>query len=257
MSTITTGDPGHPVGALRDPSDRLQERLAEAARYAVLRRIAPVLRHEMAGLMQPVGMLMMVLQRRVQMSEPDLQAIAKTVVSVNALAKEATTGCMNAMGWMASREDTAVGLRSSIDDAAKLLAMDLSAQGLEISNLISDDGLVIPQSFFRSLLVGALLAFCDQRMAGTMLQISLDREAENGTPANRLMLRMLLGDAPDVPHAPDEPDTPDASDVPDMPSIDSSSRLIDWADVEAMSRSFGVTLERGDGWLAVGLPSTG
>ena len=239
MSTITIGELLHPAGDPWDPSDRLQERLAEAARYAVLRRIAPVLRHDMAGLMQPVGMLMMVLQRRVQMPEPDLQAIAKNVVSVSALTKEATTGCMNAMGWMAAREDAAVGLRSSIDEAAKLLAMELSAQGLEISNIISDDGLVIPQSFFRSLLVGALLAFCDQRMAGSRLQISLDTEAGNGTPANRLMLRMLPGDAPEVPG---------------VPAVDRSSRLIDWADVEAMSRSFGVTLERGGGWLAVGLP---
>ena len=48
-------------------SDVVPDRLAEAACYAVLRRIAPVLRHDVAGFLQPVGMLMTVLQRRVQM----------------------------------------------------------------------------------------------------------------------------------------------------------------------------------------------
>ena len=86
-------------------SDVVPDRLAEAACYAVLRRIAPVLRHDVAGFLQPVGMLMTVLQRRVQMPEPDLQAIAKNVASASVLTKEATANCMNAMGWMAMREE--------------------------------------------------------------------------------------------------------------------------------------------------------
>ena len=221
----------------------VQDRLAEAARYAVLQRIAPALRHDVAGFMQPVGMLMMVLQRRVQMPEPDLQAIAKNVASASALAKEATTGCMNAMGWIAAREDAAVSLRDSVNEAAKLLAMEFSAQGLAISNSISSDVVTVPQSFFRSVLIGALLAFCDQRMAGTTLQISLDAEAENDTAANRLMLRMLPGDVPEV------------LGLTEPPAIDRPSRCIDWPDVEAMASSFGVTMARGEGFVVVGLPN--
>jgi hypothetical protein len=248
MSVITTGDSAHTAGTSFRIPDRLQERLAEAACFAVLRRIAPVLRHDVAGLMQPVGMLMMVLQRRVQMPEPDLQAIAKNVTSVSALAKEATAGCMNAMGWMASREDAAVSLRSSVNEAAILLSVELSTQGLEISNIIPDDSAIVPQSFFRSVLVGALLAFCDQRMVGGTLQISLDAEAGNNTTANRLMLRMLPRDASAVPGVPEIPE------LTVSPAIDRPSRSIDWADVEAMAGSFGVAVARGEGYLAVGLP---
>jgi hypothetical protein len=242
MSTIITGEPAQAACASAGTSDHLQDRLAEAASYAVLRRIAPVLRHDVAGFMQPVGMLMMVLQRRVQMPEPDMQAITKNVASVSALTKEATTGCMNAMGWMASRDDSGVSLRRSVDEAAKLLAMELSTTGLEVANAISDDALTVPQSFFRSVLMGALLAFCDQRMPGSILRISVEAGAESGSGDVRLMLHMLPGNAA-------------ASAA--SPAIERKPRSIDWHDVEAMARSFGARISRGEGWLSLDLPRPG
>lgn len=250
MTTITIRDSKHAAGSHRVRSELITNRLAEAACYAVLQRIGPVLRHNVAGLMQPVSMLMVVLQRRVQMPEPDLPAITKNVTSVSALAKEATAGCMSVMGWIASREDANVSLRTSVNEAAALLAMELSAHGLEISNTISSDAVTVPQSFFRSVLVGALLAFCDQRIAGSTLQISLNTEAGNGSTTNQLTLRMLPGHAPAVP---------DVSGIPDWtepPAVDRPVRHIDWSDVEAMAGLFGVTVTRGAGYLAVGLPTT-
>ena len=243
MSTLTTADSTDVQTAASVASYHLQDRLAEAACYAVLRRIAPVLRHDVAGLMQPVGMLMMVLQRRVQMPEPDLPAIVKNVASVSIMTKEATTGCMNAMGWMASRDDTGVSLRSSVDEAAKLLAMELSACGLGIANGISDDAPAVPQSFFRNVLVGALLAFCDQRTPGGTLQATLEVEDGNSHGvATRLMLRMLHDQA---------------TRLPESPASERKSRGIDWADVEAMARSFGASMSRGEGWLSLDLPQAG
>ncbi|MBC7649266.1 MAG: hypothetical protein H7197_09170, partial [Vitreoscilla sp.] len=69
--------------------EALNDRLAEAACYAVLRRLMPVLRHDVAGALQPVRMLLMVLERRMQAAEPDLEAIAKNVTSLSTLTKQA------------------------------------------------------------------------------------------------------------------------------------------------------------------------
>jgi hypothetical protein len=239
MPTTTSGDSAFAAGHFTAAADHLQDRLAEAASYAVLRRIAPVLRHDVAGFMQPIGMLMMVLQRRVQMPEPDLQAIAKNVASVSALTKEATSGCMNAMGWMASRETTGVSLHSSVDEAAKLLAMELSSSGLEISNAIEDESIKVPESFFRSVLMGALLAFCDQRTAGSILRVSLAPPAESGINVARLELRM-------------EPD--DTATPAESTAAERKARCIEWADVEAMASTFGAHMSRGEGWLTLDLP---
>ena len=109
----------------------LRHRLAEAASYAVLRRIAPALRHDVAGLMQPVGMLTKILQRRVQNPQPDLTEITKNLVSVSALVKEATAGCMNAMGWMSSGEDRPINLQAGVTEAIKLLGPALFGTDLE------------------------------------------------------------------------------------------------------------------------------
>ena len=124
MPTTIPTDSSRAAAAPSVTPDFLQARMVEAASYAVLHRVAPALRHDVAGFMQPVGMLVMVLQRRVQMPEPDMEAIAKNVTSVCALAKEATTGCMNAMDWMPSREDASVSLHAGADDVVRLLALE-------------------------------------------------------------------------------------------------------------------------------------
>lgn len=216
----------------------LQQRLAEAAHYAVLCRIAPLLRHDVAGLMQPVGMLLMVLQRRIQMTTPDVEAISKNLASVSALTKEATTGCMNAMEWLVSGEDLPVSLRSGVNKAAKLLETEFAAAALEIINGISDEQVTVPQSFLRSVLMGALLAFCDQGTVGNTLQITLESGTGN-SDTRGLLLRMLPGDI---------------STSPASTEINRQSRAIDWPDVEALAGPFNVTMARGEDWLMLSLP---
>ncbi len=242
MPTTTPGNFAHAAAAQPAAPSHLQQRLAEAACYAVLRRVAPVLRHDVAGFMQPVGMLMMVLQKRVHMPEPDMEAIIKNVTSLSALAKEATTGCMAAMGWMASREDTGVGLRQGVDDAIKMLAVELSGRTLKIANGIPDAAAEVPQSFLRSLLMGALLAFCDEPAVSGILQVGLEDAYENGSATRRLMLRVLPG-GDSALHTP-------ADHVHKF-------RSIEWQDVEAMAASAGLAMERGENWLALDLPKAG
>ena len=44
-------------------TNRLKERLAEAARYALLRRLAPAIRHSMGGALQPISMVVALLEK--------------------------------------------------------------------------------------------------------------------------------------------------------------------------------------------------
>jgi len=229
-----------PAGhALPTPSDNLHDRLAEAARYAVLRRVFPVLRHDVAGSLQPVRMLLMVLERRVQKTNPDLAAITKSVTSLGALTIQAAADCMNALGWLDSSQDPQVGLRHGVDEAGKLLALELSANPLTLVNGVEDDAITAPQSFFRSVFMGALLAFCDQHVASASLLVTFQRAAADSPHAGQFHLRLLPTDAGQSPPLPDEVRGP---------------RKIVWPDVQAMARSCGVRMARGDGWLTLDLP---
>lgn len=239
MSTLADKNPALPTDPASARFEQLPQRLAEAAKYAVLRRIAPGLRHDVAGAMQPVGMLMMVLQRRMQLSDPDLAAITKNLASVAALTKEASTACMNALAWMASCDDMPISLHSALNEAKKLLETDFAAAGLELVNGVSDEHVSVPQNFYRTVLVGALLAFCDQRSAGASVEVKLAADARSSNHSHLLHLRMLAGDTDKTP----------ASSEPIRPP-----RAIDWRDVEAMAGSVDVTMARGEGWLTLGLP---
>ncbi len=220
------------------PSTKAGDHLAEAARYAVLSRIAPKLRHDMAGAMQPIGMIAMVLQRRLQAPEPDLQAIAKNVASITALTREATTGNMNAMSWLAPREDVSVGLQAGVEEVVKLLSMELSASGLVADNHLTADAPRAPQGFVRSVVAGALLAFCDERGEAGRLRIGWETAAQaNGRNGMRLLMRR-------------KPDAADAAGE----AIPARQRPIVWTDVAALAASYDVTAARGDGWAALEVP---
>ena len=224
-----------PTGAVTLTPDLLRQRLAEAAAYAVLQRMAPVLRHDLVGTLQPVAILMTLLQRRIQIPEPDLQAIAKNLASVSAIAKEATTGCINAMGWITSKENPLVNLRTSVDEATQLMAMELSEAGLKISNDILDNNTVVPQSFFRNVFIGALLAFCDQTTSGGSLKVTLEAGPKDTDQPTQLMLRILPGGTDKAPKI--------------TTNNNIEPRSIDWTDIQALAGLFDVNMARGDQWL--------
>ena len=219
----------------------LANRLAEAARHAVLCRLMPVLRHDVAGAMQPPRMLLMVLQKNLQAAVPDLEAIAKNVASISTLTKQASVSCMSAFSWVAPKEDVSVSLRSGVDEAIGLLAMELSVNGLTLDSTIDHDAAVAPQAFLRSVLMGALLAFCDHHKDGGSLQVGFK-------PAN------AYSDAPGQIQVQLQRSAGAAANLPELQNILWKSRLIQWADVQAMAHSNGVPMTRGDGWLCLGLP---
>ena len=220
-------------------SDAWADRLADAARYVVLSRLMPVLRHEVAGAMQAPRMLLMVVEKRLQALEPDLQAITKNVASISAQTKQASVTCMAAMDWIASREDIRIDLFSSVDEMTALLAMELSVHALTVVNSIEDTQTTVPQSFIRSVVVGALLAFCDQHPEGGSLQVTFKPANSKSGLSGQLRLQ-LRSDA--------------AVKLPETKQLAPASRLIDWMDLQAMAQSTNVQMARGEGWLTLDLP---
>ena len=218
----------------------MNERWAEAARHAVLGRVLPGLQHDVAGAMQPVLMLLMVLERRVQKPEPDLAAITKGVLSLSASVKKATADCTAALSWPDSRDDPCVSLRDGVDQAAKLLALEMSENALTVVNGVADGPATAAQSVMRSVFIGALLAFCDQHAVGGALEVTFQEAAADSPHAGRLQLRLLPGGALKSPASPVEALKP--------------PRRIGWPDVQAMATSCRVQMAQGDGWLTLDLP---
>jgi hypothetical protein len=205
---------------------------SEAAAFAILCRVGPVLRHEVAGLMQPVRMLVTVLERRTNKPEVDLAATAESISTISLLTKQASAGCMSAFEWIAPPNNASMNLRVGVDELKKLLALELSASALTLENAIPYETLDVPQSFVRLVLIGALLAFSDSQRVPSTLRIS--------TEASALSLSLA----------------PKQGVVMDATHFDSHQRRIDFADAESLAMSFGLTTERGEGWFRIELPTS-
>ena len=221
------------------------EHPAEAARYAILMRIAPKLHHDLVGALQPIGMIAMVLQRRVKASEPDMQAIVKNVVSVDALVKEAAASCLNAIGWLMPSDEVKSGLRGAVEEVLRMLAIELSAAGLiRVTSVDGAPEAGAPvsktlQDFLRTVLAAALLAYCDEPFGNGSVGSQLDIEIESNDQVSRIVLRRT-------------PDPAVLIEAPRQPPV----RRIGWADVDALAASFGVSVTRRDGCVWLELPAT-
>ncbi len=135
--------------------------MAEAARYALLRRLAPVLRHNMAGALQPLSMMSTMLEKRLQKLDPDLAALSRNSSQLNTLAREASSACMNLMTWLAPKTSDLVTVAAGIEDAAGLVMTELSFKGFTVVNQIGDVPGELPRSLMRNVFMAALLALTD------------------------------------------------------------------------------------------------
>jgi hypothetical protein len=221
----------------------LNDTLAEAARFAVFSRVMPVLRHDVAGVMQPQRTLLMVVHKRLQADKPDIPAILENIASLNILAKQASSSCMAALGWISAGQEVRVSLQSGVNEVSQLLAVELASHELTLVNAINSDAATVPQNFLRTVLVGALLAFCDQQTDSATLNVSLTSADAHSSFVQQLHFQLQP-----------RPIAPDGNKSVELLGDARQHRLINWLDVEALAHAHCVQLLRGDGWLTMGLP---
>lgn len=140
----------------------LKERLAEAARYALLRRLAPALRHNIAGTLQPISMMAAMLEKRLQKPEPDMPALAKNSAALSGLSRDAARTCMNLMSWLAPKDNGREPLGPCLEDAVGLVATELSFRGFGVVNETAGVQAVLPRSVVRNAFLAALIALTDR-----------------------------------------------------------------------------------------------
>ena len=74
---------------------------AEAARYALIRRLAPSMRHHLVVNLQPIGMIYEVMERRLRQPAPDLANVQDSASKINGFARAALASCLDVVGWLA------------------------------------------------------------------------------------------------------------------------------------------------------------
>ena len=137
----------------------------EAASYALLRRLAPVLRHNMAGALQPVSMMSTMLERRLKKPDPDIAALAMNSSQLNTLAREASDDLMGLMTWLAPKANDLVTLVAGVEEAAGLVTTELSFRGFTVINQVDAVQVELLRSVTRNVFMAALIAVTDATTA--------------------------------------------------------------------------------------------
>lgn len=145
---------------------------AEAARYALTRRLVPVLRHHMVVHLQPIGMIYEVLDRKLGAGDPDLGAIREGLGKINNLARAAVNSCLDVVTWLAPDTAAAIPLSDGVTECLEMLSGNFRFRGFTICNEIGNAPLPVPQAALREVLTSALIAATDGATAPVEVVLS-------------------------------------------------------------------------------------
>jgi hypothetical protein len=196
----------------------------EAAHYALLRRLAPVIRHNMAGTLQPIAMVAAMLERRLQKTDADPETLLKNARDIVALSKEAAASCVDLLGWLAPKESRPTRAGAGIAECLGMVVTQLSFRGFSVTDNSGHTDAQLPQSALRNVLTAALIALTDEAAApGTLL---LESEFAQGVLSLHLELK-----APDTA-------------APARPPEKQAYRPLEWRDLQALAAQESVRLTR-------------
>ena len=199
------------------------ERLAEAARYALMRRLMPAIRHHIAGTLQPVGMMSAMLEKRIKAANPDMVQLGKNMRALNDLSRDAAAISLNLMVWLAPRDNDLIAVSSGVEESLSLIATELSFRGFVLVNKTADVSTKLPSAVLRSLFTASLIALTDAARHAAQVVIAASQEA------NITQLKISI-----VPQDTVQP-------VP-VENYISSYRALQWDDVQALAVAEGVQL---------------
>lgn len=133
----------------------------EAARYAVLRRLAPSLRHHMVRPLQPIGLIYGVMHHKLSAAQPDLRSVRDEAEKINEFAKAALDECMDMGTWLAPEPGVVIDAESGVRECVGLMATMLHFCGFRLVNEVEELPAQVLRDALRMVLSAALFALTD------------------------------------------------------------------------------------------------
>ena len=202
--------------------DAAPDRLVEAARYALLRRLAFAMRHHMVVHLQPIGMITEVMERRLQAASPDLVQVHESMTKINGFSRAAVQSCLDVVSWLAPEDGAVVALDAGVGECVALLRSGFNFRGFTLKDEVGSVPLPVTRAGLRNVLPACLLALTDR--AASPADVVLTVQPGSGQAVLTVAVR------------PGEGSPGFAGDAP--------YRLLEWREVEALARADGIALDR-------------
>lgn len=196
---------------------------AEVARYSVLRRLAPALKHDMVVDLQAVAMMAEVLSARLERGLDNPTELQKSVSKINRLARDAVMTCLDVAAWIEPGEQEVIRLREGIEECVALLAGNFNFRGFTVANEVAPAGFEVSREALRNLLSAALITLTDAAQAPAHVLVTAEVSAGSAVITVRC-----------------EAAAKDDAAAP----LEVSYRPLDWADVQALAVAESVELFR-------------
>lgn len=206
---------------------------AEAARYAVLRRLGPALKHDMVVNLQAVAMMTEVLGAKLERGVPSQSELQNSMARIHRLAREAVANCLRVVGWLEPAEDESIGVREGVDECLALVRSNFNFRGFVLRTELPANDFDVSRVLLRHLLLASLLHLTDEAPAGG--EVSVHAEIAGGMVRLALQLQPGRGDTEAMPFEP-------------------PYRQVLWSDVQALADADGAQLRREDDRILIRLP---
>jgi C4-dicarboxylate-specific signal transduction histidine kinase len=206
---------------------------AEAARYGLLRRLAPALKHDMVVNLQAISMMAEVMSAKLERAGPANSDIQSNISKLNRLARDAVANCLKVAAWIEPGEDQGIALRAGIDDCLSLLASNFNFRNFQVVTDVSESEFQVWRVTLRHLLVSSLIVLTDA--ATTACKVVIKADVVGGMAEISVVV------------------TPLATDVETM-VFEPGYRHLEWADVQALATAEMVELSREAHRIVMRLP---
>ena len=217
------------------PAEGDSGKLADAARFALLQRLAPALRHGMVGALHPIELIVEAIDRRLQAAAPDLANVRENLGKIRNLSRAAIHACTNLASWLAPEEGAVTMLGEGIDECLALLKTDFSMRGFAVCNETQETGVDVSRAALRKVLTASLITATDT--APPPAELVLTSELSQGHAVLSILRRSVEGVAGFGDGAP--------------------YRRLAWADVAALAQAESVQLHRQGDRVTLHFPLVG
>ena len=208
--------------AMHDPAVLTQVASTEAARYALLRRLAPSMRHHLVVNLQPIGMIYEVMDRRLRAPAPDLASVHDSAQKINGFARAALDSCLDVVTWLAPDKSAIVPVVDGVRECVGLLATSLGFRGYAVRNEVASMPGEVSRASLRNVLTSSLIHLTDQSPPPADLVLTAGAEPQG--------VRLVLSLRP----------TQGSQGF----ANEANYRKLDWNDVQALAEAESVQLQR-------------